>query len=914
MDPGTRFPVSTFFCRALLRAYPGAFRERFGPAMLDDFADLLEARSHGRPVVGRFESWCQLADDVLRSAPGEHVRAWRTRRHQARRHPLRIQQQVYVGTTRRARMAQDIRDALRRLGRNPGFTVPILLSIAFAIGANVAAFSIINTLSLRTVPVREPDQLFVVAHGGDSGTLEGSNYAWYEQVRDRAASLAGTAAMKDDLMKVVVQDQVESLAGVRVSGSYFPVLGVVPALGRLIVPADQPDGSPNRVAVISDAFWTRRFGRDPAVLGRTIVVDQVPHEIVGVTPPGFFGLQVGQRVDVTIPMDSSDVRQGWTSMPLIARLPATSSSDAATAELTTLFKQFVDGPDPMGFGKPMADNAKAGRFQFVTLTPLANGLGALRENYLQPALVLMALVGLMLLLACANWATLSAAKASARRRDTTICLALGSTRFRLVRASLVESLLLSLGGGLLGFLAAWWTVGLVANYIPSYGQPVDLVIQPDLTVLAFALAVSLLTGLLFGVAPAWLTGHVEASELRTAGVTQDRRSIGLGNALVVVQVALSLVLVVAATFFMTTLRNLRSQELGFSGTGVITFDVDAEDSGLEGEALTATHRQILDRLRALPGVERVTLGTIAPLSGNQDGKPLSIPGFVPKSNDDMAAQVNTVGPDYLETFGIPLVRGRAITAGDTLGSPRVVLVSEAAARHFFPGADPIGRRFEIRGARTTEVEVVGIVRDVRDRDLRRPASRMFYVPFFQRHAEGEYTFAIRASNSPAELMRLVRREIHAVAPGIPVPAAQTLAQRIDDRLVNERLLASVAAVFGAMALLVAAIGIYGVVAYAVSRRTPELGLRLALGAGRRHVSWLVIRSTLGILALGTALGLAGALASRRFISSLLFGVLDSDPRVYAAAVTTLAVIGLLACLPPVLRLLRLDPMTTLRRE
>ncbi len=806
-------------------------------------------------------------------------------------------------------MAQDIHDAWRRLARHPWFTLPILLSIAFAIGANVAAFSIINTLSLRTMPVREPHRLVVVAHGGDSGTLEGSNYAWYEQVRDRATTLAGTAVMKDDLMKVVVQDQVESVVGVRVSGSYFPVLGVAPALGRLIAPADQPDGSPNRVAVISDAYWTRRFGRDAGVLGRTIVVDQKPHEIVGVTPSGFLGLEVGRRVDVTVPIDGSAWRQGWTSMPLIARLPAAVSPATATAELTTLFKQFVDGPDPMGFGKPMADNAKAGRFKFVSLTPLANGLGALRESYLQPALVLMALVGLMLFLACANWATLSAAKASARRRETTICLALGSTRLRLVRASFVESVLLSLGGGLLGFLAAWWTVGLVANYIPSYGQPVDLVIQPDLTVLSFALAVSLMTGLLFGAAPAWLTGHVDASELRTAGVTQDRRSIGLGNALVVLQVALSLVLVVAATFFMTTLRNLRSQELGFSGTGVITFDVDAEDSGLEGEALIATHRQILDRLRALPGVERVTLGTIAPLSGNVDGKPLAIPGFVPKSRDDMAAQVNTVGPDYFETFGIPLVRGRPIAAGDTAGSPRVVLVSEATARHFFPGGDPIGRRFEIRGATTSEVEIVGIVRDVRDRDLRTPASRMFYVPFFQRHAEGSYTFAIRTSGSPADLMRLVRREIHAIAPGIPVPAAQTLSQQIDDRLVNERLLATVAAVFGALAVLVAAIGIYGVVAYAVSRRTPELGLRLALGAGRRHVSWLVIRSTLGVLALGSVVGLAGALASRRFISSLLFGVLDSDARVYAAAVAILGVIGLLACLPPVLRLLELDPMS-----
>ena len=811
-------------------------------------------------------------------------------------------------------IVQDIHDGWRRLARSPSFTVPVLVSIAFAVGANAAAFSIINTLSLRTIPVGEPDRLFVVAHGGDSGTLDGSNYAWYEQVRDGATSLAGTAVLKDDLMKVVAFDQVESVVGLRVSGSFFPVLGVTPALGRLVAPANQPGTAPSRVAVISDTYWTRRFGRDPGVLGRTIVIDQTPHEIVGVTPPGFFGLQIGRRVDVTIPMDGSELRQGWTSMPLIARLAPQVPPSAATAELTTLFKQFVNGPDPMGFGRPMPENSKAGRFKFVQLTPLANGLGALRDDYMRPALALMALVGVMLLLACANWATLSAAKASACRREMTIRLALGSTRVRLARASLVESLLLSLAGGLLGFLAAWWSVGLVANYVPAHGQPVDLNIQPDLSVLLFTLAVSLLTGLLVGAAPAWLTGHIEASALRTSGVTEDRRSLGLGRGLVVMQVALSLMLVIAATFFMATLRNLRSQELGFSGTGVVTFDVDADGTDLEGEPLAAVHRQILDRLGSLPGVESVTLATITPLSGNVEGKPLSIPGFVPKSPDDMAAQVNTVAPDYFTTFGIPVVRGRAITADDTMGSPRVALVSERTARHFFPGTDAIGRRFEIRGATTTEVEIVGIVRDVRDRDLRTPASRMFYVPFFQRHAEGEYTFAIRASGNPADLMRSVRKEIHAIAPGIPVPAAQTLSQQIDDRLVNERLLATVGGLFGALALLVAGIGIYGVVAYAVSRRMPELGLRLALGAGRTHVSWLVIRSTLGVVAIGTAIGLAGALASRRFISTMLFGVLDSDARVYATAVAFLSIIGVLACLPPVLRVLRLDPMTTLRRE
>ena len=636
--------------------------------------------------------------------------------------------------------------------------------------------------------------------------------------------------------------------------------------------------------MIGDGYWTRRFGRDPKVIGRTIVIEQTPYEIVGVTPPEFFGLQVGQRVDVTVPMEAESLRRGWRSMPLIVRLPPDGSPDAATSELTTMFRRFVDGPNPMGFGQPIAPAEKDARFKFVALQPLTSGLGALREQFMRPAVALMVLVAVMLLLACANWATLATAKASARRRDLTICLALGSTRGQLARSMFIESLLLAMAGGIAGFLASWWAVALLVRYLPTYGQPIDLRVDPDLRVLGFTLAMSLATGLVFGLAPAWLTGRIAASELRTAGATDDRRTLGLSRSLVVFQVALTFVLVVAATFFAATLRNLRDRDLGFRDGRVVTFNLDADGTDLEGEALTVVHRQILDRLRSLPGVDRVTLSTIPPLSGNNDGKPLSIPGFVPKAPGDMAAQVNTVGPDYLETFGIRLLRGRTIGAADGAGAPRVALVSQGAARHFFPGVDAIGRTIEIRGATTTQVEIVGVVADVHDRDVRTEAARMFYVPFFQRRAEGEYTFAVRAAIPPGELMRLIRRELRAIVPQIPVPAAQTLSQRLDERLGNERLLSSVAALFGGLALLLAGVGIYGLVAYGVARRTPEIGLRLALGASRSHVVWLVTRNTDPLVSLGVLLGLGVAVASRDLVTSLLFGLPASDARVYAMAV------------------------------
>lgn len=820
-------------------------------------------------------------------------------------------------------LVQDLGTARRNLVRSPSFTLPVLLSLAFAIGATVAAFTIVNTLVLRTLPVAEPSRLFQVTHGGDRGTGAGANYTWYEQVRDSATSVAAAALTNNRMMKVVVGDQVESLNGQRVSGDYFSTLGIAPLLGRLIDKADEPATTSRRVAVISDAFWARRFGRAPSVLGTAIVVDQVRHEIVGVTPAAFFGLQVGQRIDVSVPLDGAEVRQGWLSMPLVVRLSPPHHStavtpEAATAELTTLLQQFFAQPDPMAFGRPMSDRDKAARFKFVRLEPIASGLGGLRRQFLDPAIAFLVLVGVMLLLACANWATLSMARASARRRDMTIRVALGAARGRLARQWILESVLLALAGGALGFLAASWGVTLLEHYLPAGGRPVDLRIAPDARVLLFTLAVSSLTGLLFGLAPAWLTGRLDARDLRTAGTTEDARSLLLGRGLVVVQVALSVVLVVAAAFFALTLRNLRHQDMGFaadaSGARVLLFTIDGEDLGLEGAPLIALQRRMLDRLRTLPAVERVTLGAVTPLSGNVDQKPIAVPGFVPASPDDLAAQVNTVAPDFFDVFGIPILRGRAITASDAEGTPRVALASESAARFYFPGVDPIGRSIVIKGATTTQVEIVGVVKDMMERDLRTAASRTFYVPLFQRNAEGEYTVAIRTSGNAEALTRLVQNEMNALVPGMPALVVTTMAREIDGRLVNERLLAIVSGLFGGLALLLAGIGIYGVVAYAVARRTPELGLRVALGAGRGHVVWLVLRGMVAILALGIGAGLAAALSARGVIASLLYGLPPSDARVYVAAVVFLAAIGLVASLAPLLRALRIQPMMTLRRE
>ena len=529
-------------------------------------------------------------------------------------------------------ITHDVRDTWRSLARSPYFTIPVVLSLAFAIGVNVAAFSIINALVLRPLPVREPQQLFHITYAGEAGSSQGGNYAWFEMIRDRAR-LPAAVFIHDGASrtKVMIGDRVEVVTGDLVSGSYFQTLGVDAQLGRLITPEDERGSAPNRVAVLSDEYWAARFGRDPAVIGRTLRVDDVLHEVVGVARAGFSGPELGRRFDVAVPIDPEPNRRGWVSMALVVRLPDGASPAAASSELTTLLEEFAAA---------VPERSRL-RGQRVELTPVASGLGGIRERYLQPAQIVSAILGTVLLLACANWATLLLARASARRRELTIRVALGSSRFRISRQLFIESVSLAVAGGALGFAAAMWGV----RYLPGNGLPAGLVIEPDLRVLLFAAAVTLGTGVLFALAPVWLIGGIRAGDLRASRGLGEARGTGVARGLVVVQVALSLVLVVAAAFFAATLRNLRGQDMGFAAADVLTFILDADGTGLEGEALTALHRQILDRLRALPDVQSATLASVTPLSSNEDGKGITIPGFVPRTDADSMAQVDTIGSE-----------------------------------------------------------------------------------------------------------------------------------------------------------------------------------------------------------------------------------------------------------------------------
>ena len=526
---------------------------------------------------------------------------------------------------------------------------------------------------------------------------------------------------------------------------------------------------------------------------------------------------------------------------------------------------------------------------------------------------MLVIVAVLLVLACANLSTLFLARAAARQRDLSVRLALGASRLRLARQLLSESLLIAMAGGTLGVLVASWAVDGLVGFLPGFGLSTDLQVHPDRNVLLFTLAASMLAGLGIGVAPAWLAGRVDLRDT----LSSSGRSLAVGGAafktLIVVQVALSTGTVVAATLFTASLSNLKAQALGFAADGVLMVTVDAGGTDIEGERLSESHRQILQQLQALPGVRTATFATIAPLSSNEDGKLFSIPGVTFASPDDSVLQVNTVGPDFFETFGVPIVRGRGITGADRQSAPLVAVVSESMARHYFPGVDPIGRRIDVgRGRTGGQIEIVGVASDVRYRDLRSPAPRMAYLSAFQREAEEENVFAVRTADDPANSTQTVTRGIQAIVPTMLMTDVKTLVRQRDETLVTERLLALLSACFGGLALLLAGIGVYGVVNYSVTQRTGELGLRIALGAGRGALLWLVMRGTLALVMLAVVLGVAAAFMTSSLLASLLFGIQPVAPWVYSVTMALLVAVGLLGAVGPTLRGTRIDPIETLR--
>jgi putative ABC transport system permease protein len=818
----------------------------------------------------------------------------------------------------------DVSYALRLLRRSPAFTLVALLSLGLGIGANTAIFSLIDTVLVKTLPVEDPQGLFFVDNsGGKSGGSNGPPYPCFERLRDHNRFLSNIAAFDERLFKVSIDGVPERVRGQYASGSYFDLLGVRAAHGRLLTPADDaepgrggPDGA---VAVISDGFWTRRFARDPAVLGRSVQVGTQWVTIVGVTPPGFFGLQVGMPLDITLPMmfagtGLQSTQSWWFSV--IARPAPGATVEQARADLEVLWDAYLTE-----VGMP---REKRGYFSGIALVPAARGANELRRDYSEPLLIVMAIVGVVLLIGCANVANLLLARATARQDEMAVRLAIGASRGRLVRQLLTEGVVLvSLGAGA-GLLFARWGVSFLIAVLSGPSEKVVLEPHFDLRVLGFTAAVSMATALLFSLAPALRATRVDAAKPGAAGGTTTHNH--LGRALVVVQVTLSVLLLCGAALFLRTLHNLNSVPSGFDRDGVLTMQVEATVPGrtvppktpaefrADHARLGAVWSGFIERVREAPGVSSAAVATMNPVSGWFRGVRIAIHGPVRGPEKDRGISLNQVSEGYFETTGIRLLAGRSFTPRDRSGSLRVAILNQTAAREFFGDESPLGRQVNFPGQRVQdEFEIVGIVADTRYKDLRTPDQRMAYLPLEQ--AIDPITTAIVAVRGPGDVTRLapsIRAIATEIVPGGFVTGIATLEQQVEMSLVRERMLALLATFFAALALILACIGLYGVMAYGVVRRTREIGIRIAIGARQGSVIWMLVRETLLLVGIGAVLGTLASLTANTYIAAQLFGVTPRDPLAIVVALSILGLVTLVAGYVPARHASRIDPVRALR--
>jgi predicted permease len=813
-------------------------------------------------------------------------------------------------------LGTDVRYGLRILRKSPGFTTVALLSLTLGIGINTAVFSLTNAVLLRTLPVMNPEQLVVFNHRNDI------SYPMYQDFRNGNTVLSGLLCRFTIPASITAEGQTDRISAELVSGNYFQVLGVSALIGRTLTPDDARAPGAQPVVVLSNGFWTRRFGSDPGVVGKTIRLDGHPMTIVGITPAGFQGTEVGVspdvRVPVTmcramIPVDVDMSNRGWQWLDLVGRLKDGVSRPQAESALNAFYVHARER-EVGGVFKDIPPSAKAQVLsERLRLERGSRGVSELRDMFSFQLWVLMAAVSVVLLIACMNVASLLLARAMARQREIAVRLALGASRVRVVRQLITESVMLVLIATGASIVITRWGSHVLTSFLPERRLPVALNVDPDFRVLSFAVIVSLAAGILFGLAPALqLTRSAVAPALKAqTSLSGLRGAFTFRKILTVAQVALSLLLLEGAGLFVRTLGNLKAVDIGYDRENILLLELAPLLNGYSDDQSSRFFEQVIERVNQLPGVRSASLGSMALLGPGLTRQGIHVEGDKTPPGEERAGWINSVSPKYFETLRIPLLLGRTFAARDTKAAPKVAIVNQVFVRRYFGGENALGRHIGIGD--TKGIAIIGIVHNGKYQDVREKTPELVYLPFEQ-HLEGWMNLCVRTVGDPTKVTAAIRREVQSIDTNVPVYNVRTLEAQLDESLSQERLVATLSSWFGAFALLLAAIGLYGVLAYSVTRRTNEIGLRMALGAERGGVIWMVLREALLLVGMGVAIGVPLALALARSVSSLLYGLKPTDSLTISVAVVLLFLVAAVAIYLPARRASRVDPMVALRYE
>jgi predicted permease len=828
----------------------------------------------------------------------------------------------------------DLWHSLRILRKSPLFTAIAIGSLALGLGANTAIFSMLDQALLRPLPVRDPSQLVLITSPGTNrGSFNGDNpdrlfsRPLYLDIRGRNQVFSGVIARAPVSANLVYQGQSEAVAGEIVSGNFFDVLGIVPERGRLLSSQDDLVKNGHPVVVLGYTYWMRRFAGDPNIVGQKARVNDSLMTVIGVAPRGFFGVDVGRVPDVYVPLamkakitptrDEYDVR-GYHFLHILARLKPGVSLKQANAALQVIYKPMLEA-DIAAMEGAISQRFRD-RFMAKSLIPVAayNGVPAFRESTGTPLYVLMAMVGLVLLIACANVANLLVARGLGRQKEVAIRLALGASRRAVVRQLLAESLMLSFLGACAGLFVSAWTSALLVQTIPGNDGAHGLNASLDLRTIAFTFAVALVTGILFGLLPAIQSTRPDIyPTLKAQGgsVIGGFGQLRSRQALVVAQVALSLLLLVGAGLFTRSLINLRKLDPGFETSNMVSFSIDASRNGYPPQRIYDLYQRIQERLASIPGAKSVALSEALLLTGNNGISTIHVDGYKAKQDEDMNPHLTGVSPGFFSTIGIPMLMGRDFTAADRLGAPEVAIVNESFAKYFFKNESPIGRRFaEDGGDRPGNIEIVGVVKDAKYDSLRENGLRFFYVPYSQDPRPGYIGVDVRTAGAPEAVMPAIRHEIAQIDPTLALWDFKTMETQVNESLFAERMIATLCAAFGILATTLASVGLYGVMAFSVARRTREIGIRMALGAARRNVVGMVLKEISWMCVIGIGAGVPLSIAISRYIASQLYGVTPTDSLTLILAALTMILVSLLAGLLPARRAATIDPTIALRYE